>query len=242
MSTESETSPSTEIQGTIINVSFPRSGHRFLREILTDYFEDCLTFFESYSQDAVSHPGQSRSLKNANYVKTHDFDLVGHKVLYEDFPGSRRYLIQIRHPLESIASFYEFSLKHGHVRNDNKLAWRLFLAKNLNYWKRFCEVWLLKEQADSLLITYEELCADTYQAAKNAIGFLSNSPSLDSDRLTRVIKKQDFLQYVGDTQRKKHGKRQLELFNYFDLSDFRKMETALIEAYLQPLGIKLLFQ
>jgi len=241
MNIESVLTPPGEIQGTIINVSFPRSGHRFLRGILSGYFENCFVFYESHTNKVINRPDTNFKLKNVNYVKTHDFHLNGRKVLFFEFPENRRYLVQIRHPLESIASYYEFSLKHLHIRHDNEAAWHEFLTRNLKYWKRFCKIWLFNKQPDSLLISYDELCSDTFKAAEKAIKFLTKQTSLDSMRLSKVIKDQEFLQYVGDTESKKQNKRQLKSFKYFNATEFEKLEHSLIDRYLQPYGIGLLF-
>lgn len=241
MNTESVLTPLREIQGTIINVSFPRSGHRFLREILSGYFENCFVFYEPYTKNVTNRPDANFTLKNVNYVKTHDFHLTGRRVLIFEFPKNRRYLVQIRHPLESIASYYEFSVKHGHIRHDNEVEWHKFLTEKLNYWKRFNNVWLLKKPPDSLLISYDDICSDTFKAAKKAIRFLTNQTSIDSIRLAKVIKDQEILQYVGDAESKKQNRRQLKFFKYFNAAEFGKLEHSLFEKYLQPNGIGLLF-
>ena len=238
MNTESMVNSVAEIQGTIVNVSFPRSGHRFLRGILSDYFEDRFILYESYEKRVVDKFRNTNNLKDVNFVKTHDFQLIGHKVLYFEFPTNRRYLVQIRHPLETIASYYEFAQNHGKIQNDNKKTWKVFLHEKLAYWKQFCELWLTKKPKDSLLITYEDLCADTYQSSAKAIRFLSDKPSVNHRHLTKVIEDQEFLQYVGDSQSKKQHTRRLESFKYFDSTEFEKMESALLEHYFKPHGIK----
>jgi len=241
MNTETVSTPRGKIHGTIINVSFPRSGHRFLREILSGYFENHFVFYESHTKKVTNWPNVNFKLKNVNYVKTHDFRLTGRKVLFSKFPKNRRYLIQIRHPLGSIASYYEFSLKHKHICNDNEAAWHEFLTRNLNYWKRFCEIWLLKSHSDSLLISYDDICSDTFKAAEKAIRFLTNQTSLNSTRLAKLIRDQEFLQYVGDNESKRQKSRQLKSFRYFDAIEFGKLERSLFDSYLQPYGIGLLF-
>lgn len=242
MNLETFSRPPEEIQGTIINVSFPRSGHRFLREILAGYFEDRFVFYESYTKDLISPAKRSCKLKDVNYVKTHDFDLAGSEILCFKFPNNRRYLVQIRHPLESITSYYEFSLKHWHIQKDSEDVWRVFLDRNLTYWKQFYDIWLSDKQPNSLLICYDDLYTDTLKVAELVIRFLTGKISVDSDLLVKVIKDQEFLQYIGDSESKKHHKRRLETFKYFNFVEFQQIESSLAEDYLQPRGIKLLFQ
>ncbi len=242
MNIESVSKSAEEIQGTIINASFPRSGHRFLREIISGYFDDRFVFYESYTKKVINQSDHNVKLKTVNYVKTHDFHLVGREVLFFEFPNNRRYLVQIRHPLESITSYYEFSLKHGQIHLDDEATWRVFLIENLKYWKRFSEIWVMKKQADSLLINYDDLCVDTFKSAEKAILFLTGQTSLDSGRLVRVIEDHEFLQYVGDTESKKYSRRKLKSFSHFNATEFEKIECALVEKYLRPIGIRLLFQ
>jgi len=113
--------------GPNINAWFPRSGHRFLREILCRNFAPELVFYESHQDAIIATDRAQRRLEQINYVKTHDFSLQGKAVLGESCPGRRRYLVQVRHPLESIACYYEFSLRPRAARFDNRLTWWIFL-------------------------------------------------------------------------------------------------------------------
>ena len=230
-----------KIKGTIINVSFPRSGHRFLREIVSTYFAETFVFYESHAKKFICNSEHNRNFKSVNYVKTHDFNLVGQKILLSEFPENRRYLFQIRHPLESLASYYEFLLRHGYIKHDSEDAWIKFQNKTLTYWKHFCELWLLNIHPDALLVRYHDLCSDTYETAKRTIRFLTGEKSVDTERLLKVIDNQVFLQYAGDIKSEKKKIRQLRSFKYFSKTTFGQIECSLAKEYLHPIGIKLLF-
>jgi len=239
---QAESAPNRQgaIQNTIINVSFPRSGHRFLREILSGYFAEDFVFYESYTKKVKSRSQRKNDLQFVNYVKTHDFQLRGREVLIKRFPVNRMYLVQIRHPLESIASYYEFSLKHGDIRWDREKSWNRFLNKKIKYWRRFCEIWLSDRSSDLMVVGYENLCCETFDTARKAIDFLTNGSELNSERLIKVIEHQDFLQYVGEPGSKKSGKRKLESFKYFDREKFEKIEQNLLKTVDKSLGFNML--
>lgn len=85
MISESIDAPSHRVIGTVINASYPRSGHRFLRQILSRYFDDQFVFYDSCGDKVVCKGMDKRDPEFVNYVKTHDFDLTGHQVLAEQF-------------------------------------------------------------------------------------------------------------------------------------------------------------
>jgi len=241
MNPKAQSNAIEEINGTIINVSFPRSGHRFLRVILSDYFEPGFFLHKHHRMkigDKLAQPGQ---LKHVNIIKTHDFKLEGKKVLSSIFPINRKYLVQIRHPLESIVSYYEFALKFGDLPVDNEATWRAFLAGNLRYWKQFYKLWAVDTESDSLVITYDDLFNNTFETTQQAVSFLSGQTSVNSEKLAKAIENQIFLRYDNDSRSKQQERRQITSFKYFNEKKFRRIEKNLISDHLRPHGIKLLF-
>lgn len=229
-------------QGVVINASFPRSGHRFLRELCMGYFAKEMRFFDSYSQNTIINGKLNNNAKRSgNYIKTHDFDLHGVELFKEKFPLRRKYLVQIRHPLASIASYYEFALKNNEVKQDSLKNWLLFLEEKLIYWKRFCEKWLVEEKSSILLVTYEELYASTESELKRVIQFISGHNKVDEKRLATLIDNKSFNQYVGEDNSVKERKRDVTDFKYFNDALFKQIEGELDSRYLSPLGIKCLF-
>lgn len=229
--------------GTIINASYPRSGHRFLRNILISYFDDEFIFYESHQK--VLHGGTKGKtrVEDANYIKTHDFELRGSAELLELFPSKRLYVVQIRHPLEAIASYYEFSLRHQHIRLDTQKEWDEFLDHRLNYWKSFYQRWITEPNIRNtrIIILYEDLYQSTFDQARQVIEFISGE-SCNGEVLRKSLQKLDFTQYIGDSNSKKKKKRDLHQFPYFDEHSFREIERKLKEMYLLPIGIPLLFE
>jgi hypothetical protein len=226
------------LQSVVINVSFPRSGHRFLREILSRYFGDDLVFFESYTQSPSDKCFQGRS--RINYVKTHDFQLQGSAVLNNFFPIDRRYLIQLRHPLNAIASYYELSLHNSDLMSDSGMNWELFLADKLRYWRAFVDLWF-GDNACSELVLYEDLTSQPFTVCARVIEWLTGS-NVDNSALAEAIERVGFRQYVGDKERLKKDTRYITQFKYYNAKKFRKLERELLSEYLRPLKIAPLLQ
>lgn len=229
-----------KFQGVIVNASFPRSGHRFLRELCLGYFSHEMRFLDSYSMTATADGGKSkRRTPPANYIKTHDFELQGLDVLKAEFPLRRKYIVQVRHPLEAIASYYEFARKTNEVKKDTKSDWLTFLDKKLVYWKRFCETWLAQESASVLLVTYESLYHLTELELKKVVQFITGDQSVDNERLSLIVSKNKkaFNQYAAEDDSAKVEKRDISKFSYFDEDRFQSIEDELFHSYLHPLGI-----
>ena len=228
-------------EGPIVNVSFPRSGHRYLREILARYFGPEFVFYESHQQSIVSADPAKCGLEDVNFIKTHDFDIEGHDVLRDKFPRSRRFLVQIRHPLESIASYYEFSLKHDARFSDNRIAWTVFLRTKLEYWKSFYGVWLRTGTKDQMVVEYNNLCARPMDTTAAVIRFLTLTDDVDQPLLEAAIKNQEFRRYVGGPASRQPVRRDIRDFKYFRRRRFEGIERRLAEDFLKPAGIPMLF-
>ena len=117
-------------------VSYPRSGHHMLVRLLTGYFGDALHYCEYYEhcqQSPCSDP-------LTNFQKNHDFDLA----LPND--AGRRYIIQYRHPVTAIISWFELALKNGwkhDVREDTRECFARFLRDKMQYWRGFVRKWVI---------------------------------------------------------------------------------------------------
>lgn len=228
---------SQSIQGTIINASYPRSGHRLLRDVLMHYFHGNMVFYEPYAARIKPKRAPAGRLNRPNYIKTHDFNLKGRNELTDKFSDNRRYLIQIRHPLEAIASYYEFSVRHSYIGMDTEQNWLVFLYDKLKYWKKFVDIWILEEKHDSLIVRYNELVRDKENTISSVIRFLSLSNEIDCKELCDAIDKVGFYQYVGDEKSEKLKHRNLSDFKYYDRDLFFDLESSLSVSYLNRIGI-----
>ncbi|GGW82289.1 sulfotransferase domain-containing protein [Alteromonas halophila] len=228
----------------VVNACFPRSGHRFLRQLLNKVYG------QSFNSDTY-HPRKGKEgvgeehLQRANYIKSHDFELAGTAMLEQLHGGKREFLVQLRHPLMAISSYYEFALKHNHVARNSQRSWDDFLVSRLEYWKQFASTWWLNKalpESQYCLVNYESLTHNTTSELERVVSFISGEESVAEINLAKVTDSAPFLQYNNDTQSKKASVRTPEQFQYFDHATFAEIENKLARDYLVPLGIPLLFE
>jgi len=224
-----------------INVCYPRSGHRFLRNILKDYFKEDLKFRANYWSTQRS---TGSYIQEANYIKDHDLQLRNNKIGIPIQENSR-YLVQYRHPLGSLMSYFEFTVKRGTTKDDPE-SWDRFIEFNINYWKRFIDKWCLSvpDYAAPHMhrVAYEDLYANTSSVAAGVVKFLTDDRvPIDQDALKRSVMRfqSGFARYVED--QKKGGPivtevRDIRKFKYFDES-LVEVEKQLASDFLTPLGI-----
>ena len=170
----------------VINVSFPRSGHHLLVNLLLKYFSKNIDY---QNTEDIKKQTQFKEVipagefiycpfykhcqmtpcsdRRTNFQKNHDFGLKLNK------ESSYKYIVQYRHPLECLVSWYklkayqkedsletwiEFIGAHHGTRNHDKLTLREFSKKlnircfrllglemptKLNYWKSFVHKWII---------------------------------------------------------------------------------------------------
>lgn len=220
-----------------VNPCFPRSGHRFLRSICKAYFGPDMVFHSD-------RRAKRRSIENPNYIKDHDFGLLNGTPDRPITPEAQ-YLVQYRHPLESVQSYFEFRVHHGRTE-DGADSWAEFLPWALDYWKAFVTKWCL--DSDRLaghrrhVVRYGDLYADTPGSVRQVLTFLTGGrEEIDPDRLKRAVAQfsDGFARYAEDQaqgSRSEKKARDIRDFRYFNDSLYR-IEEDLAEAYLQPLGL-----
>jgi hypothetical protein len=183
-------------------------------------------------------------IAHANYIKSHDFALEGPAMLNSIIVENRRYLLQVRHPLLSIISYYEFALKHGDLIEDSPSSWQQFMHSKLAYWRGFVDTWrsmITENNPRALAISYEDLTDDPYQALLKAVEFVSASKVTNTDFIHEALDKVSFMQYSNDPTSLKSAIRQPEQFRYFDLKQFSDLEASLVDEYLIPLAMDVRF-
>lgn len=186
----------------------------------------------------------------ANYIKTHDQGIYNGKKGIPIVSGTR-YLVQYRHPLESLTSFFEFQVRHG-LLVDDRDVWNDFFARRLEYWKKFVDKWILQfpreEEFYSHPVSYQKLCASTDATMREVIAFLTSVPTpVDEERLQRAVGQfsTGWARYVDEE--KKAGapvvseQRDVRRFRYFD-EKFVALEESLKVNFLDPLGIETILE
>lgn len=154
-------------------ISYPRSGHHALVEVLRAYFKEnfhyCETYREHLPSDLMGAPGSV-----TNYQKNHDFKL--------DTPvlTDRQYLVQVRNPLESIESWNELDRRVGHPPDTEE--------NKLDFWVAFVKKWLLTPIPNRLVVYYEDLMATPTQTCVSILQFLTKTQNVDMELLERSLK------------------------------------------------------
>ena len=173
-------------------VSYPRSGHGVLYRALKHYFGDELVYCdpESKSSDpSMCACGHVPCVNPANtFAKNHDFGLR-HASGLEVLPD-RRYLIQFRSPIRSIASNFYLSVARL-PDTDNRYGWTKFAYQQIEYWNAFIDKWVFATEGDRrfLLCRYEDLVADPFATLRRVVEHMSQEPpneDMISSRLRKV--------------------------------------------------------
>lgn len=143
----------------IINATFPRSGHRLLLGILSLYFESDLHHCEWYMEPEK----RPEVCPETNFVKTHDFEL--------DWPvvDGWKYLVTIRHPLYSVASWRVLDrLLTGDYDCDNVAGkWKT------EFWSKFVNKWVLSPVPNRMIVQYESMIEKPKHTFASIIRFVS---------------------------------------------------------------------
>ena len=127
-------------------VSYPRSGHHALMGFLkrvTDLHNEYCEFYNCQTHDgkAIECPKKLLNWRLKGYqcgagrrvIKTHDFDLA------LPIKHEWRYIVQYRHPIPAIQSWYELESRK------RKLDAEKFAIESLDFWKQFLSKWVLSD-------------------------------------------------------------------------------------------------
>lgn len=199
-------------------VTFPRSGHNALVDTLSNFFPLTANFCNFHMCTGNSN-GAPVCSKNGlpvgtngfcpsghGFQRTHDFDL---RILVDP---SRRYVVQYRHPLEAICSWFDLELKTGNSIADTESSFLGFLADKISYWDGFMKKWL--DARDSFgnvfLLEYEKFLANP-AVLMELLTFLGYGDDVSYTSIKR---------YHRTISRRKH----IQDHRYFNAELFRKYE------------------
>ncbi|MBW2046214.1 MAG: hypothetical protein JRI96_15265 [Deltaproteobacteria bacterium] len=222
-------------------ITFPRSGHHLLVNCLARYFgEDLL--FDSRSIESgkdrshfsagelvyceyYHHCGQTPCADpKTNFQKNHDFGLKLENNL------SYNYIIQYRHPIESIVSYYKFQTEYSHTIENNKQNWMSFFKKSMVYWAGFTHKWIIKNKnPQTYYLLYFDLVNNPGVKLKEVIGFIRPSKKVNVKRLSTVVDKTGL-----------RTSCKIKEFRFYDPRFFKEMERKVYKE-LELLSIKSIF-
>jgi hypothetical protein len=138
----------------VICASYPRTGHQLLVDMLSAYFGRRWKYCDHYNhcyQVPCTEPG-------VMYHKNHDLFLDGQPVgeLLRNIPGYY-YIVQFRHPVPCIISYWLLSKKEGWIPGKNKKEWLAFFEEKLKYWQAFMHKWIIDNPYQHMAINYDDL-------------------------------------------------------------------------------------
>lgn len=154
-------------------VSFPRSGHHALVDVLRVYFGDDLVYGEIYRDETATLGAGSPPV---NYQKNHDFKLDTNPAATD-----RQYLVQIRNPIESLESWEVHDRRVGH--NSDPAETRV------DFWAAFVKKWIFADVPRRLVVWYEDLVDAPVETCVAAIQFLTRTQNVDMQLLAQSLEK-----------------------------------------------------
>lgn len=161
------------------SISFPRSGHHALRNVLAEYFGEEFKYCDNYVDPQEKRLGVDL---DTNYQKEHDLTL--------EYPAYLPYrqLIQIRNPFDAIQSWINFDATVGHEdANQNRERWHAVFNERTRFWGLWFDKWVLSPAAvPRLVVPYERLVADPAKVCSSVILFLTNQHA-DPARLREAL-------------------------------------------------------
>lgn len=208
-------------------------GARFINE----------NYFSKNMNSSKTDKSKSYLFSEANLIRFHDFTSFPQRTVYmpEDVINIEKkysldniknrdnscYLILIRHPIESIQSYYEFSVRNSGF-HDSIETWNVFYKHTLDYWTSFVDKWILNTNdyliKNKTVVLYEDLATNTELALSRIVS------CYDYKKLNKkLIKKIAKLRYSSS--------RNIADFKYFDAKSFEDIQEKLHDSYLRPLGI-----
>lgn len=185
-----------------MSVSYPRSGHHLLANMLFKYFSKNLDFqntdgLNEYPEiicageliycDYYNHcktPGCTD--ETVNFQKNHDLDLSLKK---EDY----KYIIQYRGPVEANVSLFEFAHKKDLLKDGLKKEWENHSFGMTHLWVSWMIKWFdeaKKDPQNFIILTYEDLVKDTEDWLTKVVKFIDPSNEPDTLLIKEIIKKQ----------------------------------------------------
>ena len=148
-----ERDPRWQLRRGVQGVSFPRSGHHMVSDLLCGYFGTSFQYCEKYTLCNMRFCPNAATHLQKNH--DHEFDLPTNE--------DREYLVQYRHPLPSIMSQYEHLLKLDPraAVQDSPRNWEEFAIGAAEDWRRFVQKWVLSNRNPrTLMVAYEQVMRD----------------------------------------------------------------------------------
>ena len=160
-------------------VSFPRSGHHLLTNLLREYFGCQTLVYHSLYEDKGRPISDPESL--VNYQKNHDFEL--------DTPlnPELKYVVQIRDPMDSIASWRALDARTGTTTVHDRVSWEIETRDRLDYWRKFVDKWVIQSIPNRLIVHYADLLSRPEEVLVNVVQHLRGRQDTDYAWIRKAI-------------------------------------------------------
>lgn len=165
----------------VSGVSWPRSGHHAVANVLEAYFGSQFVYCEHYTIDDCCK-SQPCSRQGVSLSKNHDFDLD--TIASDDIP----YLIQYRNFKDSVVSNFEVAVYNGTVSDDFE-SFKSFALDYANKYVRFLQKWVFdpRRPKERLVVKYEALMADPPLVMAQIVDFFAPGREIDHNLLATCI-------------------------------------------------------
>ncbi len=167
-------------------VSFPRSGHGALHDILKVYFGANFIYCAGQGKENCGCGTIPCANPHLLFSKNHDFDVL--KDEGSIIIPKQHYIVQYRNPIKSIISDYKIFLATNPNENAKKY-WFPFAHNKMKYWMKFVDKWAIEIQSEDkyfLPISYEQLITSPEQTVSDVVHFITQQES-DKVKLQKAI-------------------------------------------------------
>jgi hypothetical protein len=155
-------------------ICFPRSGHHLLANVLRDYFGEEFHYCEFYTEPHLTFENCAAT----NYQKNHDKDLL------TPTEGRERYIIQIRNPLDALASLRNLEAGETPLHE--------FAPQHLDYFAGFVRKWVfVPPDPRRLLVQYRDLINRPFATVGQVIEHITGGGPINGRRLIDVVTAHD---------------------------------------------------
>lgn len=161
-------------------VSWPRSGHHLLVDMLSRYFGTRFGYCEFYNPADCCRQVPCARPDRVHLSKNHDFDLS----LTQRADG--RFLLQWRAFLPSVVSNFELAVANGVP--DTPAGFRRFVSNQFGRYRAFRSKWVESEVgAEILRLPYEALISDPAGSLGAAARFLAPDDPVDEAAIAQAV-------------------------------------------------------
>jgi len=216
----------------IIGVSWPRSGHHLLVNILKSYYGKTFRYCNYYNSVDCCRTIPCSRFRYINFSKNHDYrDIV-------PITDNRKYIIQYRKYMPSIASDFELYLRRSNRNNDTAVDFRRFATESAKNYLRFMERWSSAAATNTTFVrlSYERLIGSPEETLRTLVTLFSPSRPCDERKLASSIQAvaqttvKDRVEVV-DSASGVHGGRDFRSFRFYDEALFQSLDQLTKPAY-----------